>query len=78
MPRKIFVLINANVSKPFEIFVAKICVAIKTNTTNITKISIEKYPIVDVMMKNQKDTPAVTANDLNLGEDVSILYRINE
>jgi hypothetical protein len=29
-------------------------------------------------MKNQNDIPAVTANALNLGDDNSILNRINE
>jgi hypothetical protein len=29
-------------------------------------------------MKNQKENPAVTANDLNLGEESSILNRIDE
>jgi len=29
-------------------------------------------------MKNQNDSPAVTASDLNLGEDTSMLDRIDE
>jgi len=42
------------------------------------KISIENIPVEDVMMKNQKDNPAVTAKDLNLGELVCILNRIDK
>ena len=40
--------------------------------------SIEKTPMEVVIIKNQKVKPAVTANALNLGEETSILYRINE
>jgi hypothetical protein len=36
------------------------------------KISKEKLPIADVIMKNQNEKPAVTANALNLGDDNSI------
>jgi len=42
------------------------------------KISIENIPVDDVIMKNQKDNPAVTAKDLNLGELVCILNRIDK
>lgn len=35
-------------------------------------------PVDDVMMKNQNDNPAVTASDLNLGELVCILDRIDK
>ena len=31
-----------------------------------------------VIIKNQNENPAVTANDLNLGEDNSILNRIDK
>ena len=44
----------------------------------INKNSIEKAPIDDVIIKNQNVNPAVTAIDLNLGEDVFILNRIDE
>lgn len=37
--------------------------------TNTTKISIENIPVDDEIMKNQNDNPAVTARDLNLGDD---------
>jgi hypothetical protein len=78
MLRKILVLITANTSSPFEIFTANICVVITTDTTKISIISIEKNPIEDVIIKNQNESPAVTASDLNLDEDDCILYRINE
>ena len=41
-------------------------------------ISIENKPIDEVIIKNQNDIPAVTARDLNLGDDVSMLYGIDE
>jgi len=44
----------------------------------ITKYSIVKTPKIDVIIKNQKVNPADTANALNLGDDNSILNRINE
>ena len=50
----------------------------RIDAANISIISIEKYPMVDVIIKNQKDRPAVTASDLNLGEEVSILDRIDK
>ena len=68
----------AKISNPLEIFRAKICVKIITDATKININSKEKYPKLEIIMKNQKDEPAVTANDLNLGDDVCILYRINE
>ena len=76
--RKILVLITANKSSPFEIFTANICVVIRIGITKINKISIEKNPIEEVIIKNQNDIPAVTASDLNLGEDDFMSYRINE
>ncbi len=78
MLRKILVLISANTSSPFEIFAANICVVMRIDTTKMSIISIEKNPIEDVIIKNQNESPAVTASDLNLGEDACILYRINE
>ena len=42
------------------------------------KISIENTSVEDVMMKNQNDNPAVTARDLNLGDDAFILNRIDK
>ena len=65
-------------SNPFEIFFANICVTLRTTTTNIIKISIENIPVNDVIMKNQNESPAVTASDLNLGALVCILNRIDK
>ena len=78
IPKNIFVLIIAKISNPFEIFFANICVTLRTATTNIIKISIENTPVDDVIMKNQNDNPAVTASDLNRGELVCILNRIDK
>ena len=44
----------------------------------MTSISIENKPVDEVIIKNQNDIPAVTARDLNLVEDVSMLYWIDE
>ena len=60
------------------IFFAKIWVEIKTDATNRIKISIENTLTDWVIIKNQKDTPAVTASDLNRGDEVFILYRIDK
>ena len=78
IPKKIFVLIIANMSNPFESLTANICVIIKTVATNTASISKENNPIADVIIKNQKENPAVTAKLLNRGEESSILNRINE
>ena len=78
IPKNIFVLITAKISNPFEIFFVNICVTLKTIPTNIIKISIENIPVDDVIIKNQKDNPAVTARDLNRGELVCILNRIDK
>ena len=68
----------AKISSPFEIFFAKICVTVKTIPTKIPKYSMLNTPAAFVKIKNQNDSPAVTARDLNLGDDVCILNRINE
>ena len=78
IPKKIFVLIIANMSNPFESLTANICVIIKTVATNTASASKENNPIADVITKNQKENPAVTARLLNCGEESSILNRINE
>jgi len=65
-------------SKPFEIFFANICVTLRTIATNMIKISMENTSVDDVMIKNQNDNPAVTARDLNLGEDEFILNWIDK
>lgn len=68
----------AKKSNPFEIFFAKTWVIVKTVPTNIAKYSKENTPAPVVITKNQNESPAVTARDLNLGEDVSILYWIDK
>ena len=65
-------------SNTFESFNAKICVTVIINTRKITNASIENKPKAEVITKNQKENPAVTASALNLGEDSSILNRIDE
>ena len=45
---------------------------------NTVRYSIENIPTLEVIIKNQKVIPAVIASDLNLGDDVFILNRINE
>ena len=54
------------------------CIRGKTIATNITKYSSVNTPKIEVNTKNQKVNPADTANALNLGDDNSILNRINE
>ena len=65
-------------SNAFESFNAKICVIVIINIRKITNASIENKPVAEVIIKNQKENPAVTASALNLGEDNSILNWINE
>ena len=78
MPRKILVLITANMSSTFDIFTANTWVIIRTDVIKTRNISIEKYPKVDVIIKNQNESPAVIASALNLREDASMLNRINK
>jgi hypothetical protein len=72
------VLIIANTSSTFEIFFVNICVIKRRIPTNTTKYSNEKTPMLEVIRKNQNESPAVTARDLNRGVDVCMLYRIDE
>ncbi len=72
IPKNTLVLITANTSNPFDSFKEKIWVNDIVITRNILKISKEKLPVADVIMKNQNEKPAVTANALNLGDDNSI------
>ena len=67
----------AKISKPFEIFLAKTWVITSTIPANSIKYSDVNIPVLLVIMKNQNDSPAVTASDLNLGELVCILDCIN-
>ncbi len=78
MPTKIFVLIIAKISKPLDNFTANICVTAANIIMKIRKASIENIPNADVIIKNQKEKPAVTATALNLDEEVFILNRINK
>ena len=68
----------AKMSKPFEIFLAKTWVITSTIPANSIKYSDVNIPVLLVIMKNQNDSPAVTASDLNLGELVCILDWINK
>ena len=68
----------AKASRILDSFLAKICVITKVVITKIPKVFNENNPIADDNIKNQKDNPRVTANDLNLGEENSNLDRINQ
>ena len=78
IPKKIFVFIIAKISKAFESLAEKICVIVIVAARKIPNNSNEKMPIVVVIIINQKEKPAVTANALNLGDESSILNRIDE
>ena len=65
-------LIIAKISNPFEIFFVNISVTIRIDTIKIMNISTVKYPAEERIIRNQNDNPAVTARDLNRGEDASI------
>ena len=68
-PKKTVVLKIANLSSTFETLYAKIWVIVKMEIEKISSDSYEKYPVAEVIMKNQKVNPAVTATDLKRGED---------
>jgi len=42
---------------------------VKIESEKINNDSYEKYPVMEVMIKNQKVKPAVTVIDLNRGDD---------
>ena len=65
-------------SNALDTFTDKICIKVKTIIIKITKYSSENTPDIEVIIKNQNVNPADTANALNLGDDNSILNRINE
>ena len=65
-------------SNAFESLSAKICVTAIVIATKITSASRENKPVADEIIKNHKENPAVTAKDLNLTDDSSILNWINE
>ena len=54
------------------------CIKGKIIAIKITKYSSVKTPMIFVIIKNQKVNPAETANALSLGDDASILNRVNE
>ena len=71
-------LIIAKMSNAFESLNAKIWVIDIVNATKITNASMENKPVAEEIIKNHKENPAVTARALNLGDDSSILNRIDK
>ena len=71
-------LIIAKMSNAFESLIAKIWVIAIVIAIKITNASIENKPVVEEIIKNHKENPAVTARALNLGDDSSILNRIDK
>ena len=71
-------LIIAKISNAFESLNEKIWVVDVVIAIKITNASIENKPVAEEIIKNHKENPAVTAMALNLGDDSSILNRINE
>ena len=65
-------------SNAFESLNAKIWVIDIVIATKIVNASKENKPAAEEIIKNHKENPAVTAMALNLGDDSSILNRINE
>ena len=72
IPKNIFVFITAKISNPFESLTEKICVIAIVTARKIPNNSKEKTPIPVVIIINQKEKPAVTANALNRGDESSI------
>ena len=68
-PKNTVVLKMANLSNTLETLYAKIWVKVKIEIEKIIKNSYEKYPVMEVMIKNQKVSPAVTAIDLKRGDE---------
>ncbi len=77
-PRKTLVLNSANVLRTLDNLFANIWVDAPKIIINANISSIENCPIVLVIIKNQSENPAVIATALNLEDESSILYRINE
>jgi len=65
-------------SRALETLIDKNCIKGKTIAIKITKYSSVKTPKIDVNIKNHKVNPPDTVNALNLGDDSSILNRINK
>ena len=64
-------LITANAFSPLAIFDEKIIVMVNIDATKTAKISMEKNPKAELIMKNQKEIPIETVIDLNREELVS-------
>ncbi len=62
----------ANASNPLDSFDEKIIVMVNIEATKTAKISTVKNPKAELIMKNQKESPADTAIDLNREELVFI------
>ena len=77
-PKKNFVLKSAKISNTFDTLRERICIKGKTITMKTIKDSIENIPKEVIMTRYQKENPADTASALNLGDDNSILDRIDE
>ena len=71
-------LIIAKTSNAFESLNAKNWVIDIVIAINIANTSKENKPVADDIIKNQKENPTATTRALNLGDDSSILDRINE
>jgi hypothetical protein len=69
MPRKIFVLKIANISRAFETLKEKISVNAKTADEKIIRYSNVKVPNATESITNQNVKPPVTASDLKRGEE---------
>jgi len=68
----------AKASSTLDSLFANIWVIVNNIATNDIINSGENMVSALVIIKNQNENPAVTANDLNLGEDNSILNRIDK
>ena len=68
----------AKTSNPFESLTEKTCVIVIVIAKKTPSNSKEKTPMPIVIIINQKENPAVTASALNLGDESSILDRIDE
>jgi len=72
------VFIIAKISNPLASFTAKICVSSNISKMKPTSSSNENIPAAVIIIKNQKENPADTVSDLNLGDERSILDWIDE
>lgn len=70
-------LSNPKVFSTEDIFVDKIWVMKKIDIMKTRNNAVEKNPRAEDMTKNQNENPIDTATALNLGDEKSILDRIN-